>query len=303
MAYVVRKKIEVLDCAAGNTVSEYPDMKCLTARLAVGGHHPKLSLPICVYQFGGGVSNFFLRDVYWEAQQVAAVVRLLLADRRLQFVDIGANIGTYSLAAAHAGVRVVAVEPGCENRRRLARSICLGNIGQQVTVVRAAISNRRTSARLKNSAAAGNTGNAHLMMNASCGDKCGEVVETMLLNDLLPLLQRSSSSLSSDGRPAAILKIDIEGHEVQAFDPRTASNFFELIDVPVIYIEWHPRTPTNTNDGRHIVTDKDDLERMVTFLRLRGYVDEAGKDIDAHFRAGHHNFVMAQANLTTRNRS
>ena len=121
----------------------------------------------------------------------------------------------------------------------------------------------------------GNVGNAHLMINTSCGEDCGEVVRTVLLDDLLPFLLHASE----ERRPKAIVKNDIEGHQVQAFDSRTSSTFFDHVDVRAIYFEWHPRTPTFTNDGGVIVSVQANVERMVDFLRHQGYVDRDGKDI------------------------
>jgi len=47
------------------------------------------------------VSNSINVGSYWESGEVTRFLRLLRADDRLQFIDIGANIGLYTLPAAH----------------------------------------------------------------------------------------------------------------------------------------------------------------------------------------------------------
>lgn len=84
-----------------------------------------IPIPICTYAVDADpmVSAYVQRGLYWEPDRVASVVAML---RRLSeaaaltavtssemqttaevgFVDLGANIGAYSLAAAHSGYRV-----------------------------------------------------------------------------------------------------------------------------------------------------------------------------------------------------
>ena len=72
------------------------------------------------------------------------------------------------------------------------------------------------------------------------GSKCKSTVEgnpdcvtlsqtkTVLLNDLLPLMRSK----------AALLKVDVEGHEINVFTESSAGQFFDQIDVPVVCMEW-----------------------------------------------------------------
>jgi len=52
-------------------------------------------------------------------------------------------------------------------------------------------------------------------------------VETVLLDDLVPLMRS----------PAALLKVDVEGHEVNVFDESSAGQFFNQIDVRLVFME------------------------------------------------------------------
>jgi len=86
---------------------------------------------------------------YWELSSVQYLMDCLKEDERLEFIDIGANIGAYTLAVAHMKRRVVAVEPNQETLRRLSRSIYLGNVSEYVTLVSNAVSDRHTTVRMR----------------------------------------------------------------------------------------------------------------------------------------------------------
>ena len=51
---------------------------------------------------------------------------------------------------------------------------------------------------------------------------------TILLNDLLPLMRST----------AALLKVDVEGHEVNVFTESSAGRFFDEVDVRLVFVEW-----------------------------------------------------------------
>jgi len=56
----------------------------------------------------------------------------------------------------------------------------------------------------------------------------GSCTRTILLDDLLPLMR---------GR-RAVMKVDVEGHQPRVFTNSTAAKFFDLIDVPLLVMEW-----------------------------------------------------------------
>ncbi len=58
------------------------------------------------------------------------------------FIDIGANVGIYSLLAAKAGARVLAIEPQPVVFARLAFNIAAGGMGDRVTAVQGAVADR-----------------------------------------------------------------------------------------------------------------------------------------------------------------
>merc|ERR1719436_1287957 len=88
------------------------------------------------------------------------------------FLDIGANLGYYSLLFAHKGYKVIAVEPMTRNRRAIEASLCLNpDLRGRVTVIPAAlvapdeVAGRHCVIRSTNLAA--NIGNGYLKCGAS----------------------------------------------------------------------------------------------------------------------------------------
>ena len=86
---------------------------------------PKYNMTICIHS--GRKDKYISRTLdkgnMWEAAQVDTVRRWLLRDTSLTLIDIGANIGIYSLMAAGIGHKALAVEPMPQNFKLLHLSI------------------------------------------------------------------------------------------------------------------------------------------------------------------------------------
>lgn len=115
------------------------------------------------------------------------------------FVDVGANLGLYAHAAVLRGMRVVAVEPHpllARNLRRL--------FGRKVTVIHAALSDRPGRRSMYLPSHAGREldarGSLEVAANRGLAQREIEVESTTL--DALEL------------REVAVIKIDVEGHEL-----------------------------------------------------------------------------------------
>jgi len=74
-----------------------------------------MTFPICYYdrKRGDCVSKELMMGSYYETESVASFLRLLRRDRHLQLVDIGANLGVYSLPAARL-TSVLSSPPGAQ---------------------------------------------------------------------------------------------------------------------------------------------------------------------------------------------
>lgn len=119
------------------------------------------------------------------------------------FVDVGANVGVYSLlASAVEGVDVVAFEPSSDNRARLEENVRLNRLERRLVVIGAAVGATEGEAAFTTGLDTVN----HLL---EPGDSTGggtELVRTMTLD----------TALSTDVRGrVSLVKIDVEGAEAQ----------------------------------------------------------------------------------------
>jgi len=228
----------------------------------------KLTFPICIYdpKSDKAVSGGLMAGKYWEKKEVSRFLQLFRLDRRLQLVDIGANVGLHSLPAARV-TQVISVEPNWLSMARLAKAVYLdGKVSSNITLVHNAISNIRATLMM----GAGWTNQAHafLMNKTTCRGRCSTVsrTKTILLDDLLSLMRSE----------AAILKVDVEGHEDKVFTELSAAQFFNRIDVPLVFMEWNVVKEHSVHN----------VHRLINFFYNRGYTvfDTENERLTRHYR-------------------
>ena len=218
-------------------------VKCTTVAVM------KITFPICLYraETDSPISAYLLRGKYFEGDIVIRFLRLLRLDHRLQLVDIGANIGLFSLPAARE-TQVLSVEPNWHSMSRLAKAVDLGAVSSNITLVHNAISNVRTTLNMGVHQA--NQGHAFLINSTKCkvtlvGTRCNTLspTKTILLNDLLPLMRYK----------AAVLKVDVEGGEVNIFTESSAAQFFDRIYIPIVLMEFSFWRQYSVNSVNHFL--------------------------------------------------
>jgi FkbM family methyltransferase len=137
------------------------------------------------------------------------------------FIDVGANIGVYSLLAARLpGVHVVSFEPSQDAWHRLLENIELNGLSN-VTALRAAVTQRTGPVRITR----GQDTINHLVHHTASNERT-EIVSARTIDEVL-------KSLTSPG-PVALIKIDVEGSEVDVL----ASGSGALTrDTPALIVE------------------------------------------------------------------
>ncbi|XP_076441283.1 uncharacterized protein LOC143280504 [Babylonia areolata] len=158
---------------------------------------------------------------------------------RLSVVDVGCNLGVYTLAAASLGHTVLAVDPVRPNLRRLDTSLRLAQLRGRVTLLLNAVSDHPGPVRVNLNP--GNVGGSSVSelpeFEAEAAPpararaqqrrrRVPTVVWALCLNHLVPLVP---------GR-RVLLKLDIEGMEARAL--RCAAHFFQRLDVRAVLMEW-----------------------------------------------------------------
>ncbi|GMJ07484.1 hypothetical protein like AT2G26680 [Hibiscus trionum] len=121
------------------------------------------------------------------------------------FVDVGANVGMASFAAAVMGFRVLAFEPVLENLQRICDGIWFNRVEELITVFEAAASDRNGNitfhklvGRLDNSAVS--AVGAKLAFKSN--EEIAVQVRSIPLDEVIP-----------ESEPVLLLKIDVQGWE------------------------------------------------------------------------------------------
>lgn len=161
-------------------------------------------------------------------------------------IDVGANIGFFSVRFAHwvgpAG-RVIAIEPEARNIDSLRRRVARARLSDIVTCVHAAAAERPGELRLALNP--GHPGDHHLAEE-------GEPVAAVTLDDLA----------AHDPRPVTLIKIDVQGAE-----SRVLAGAHDLIKThrPALFIEVDEPSLTRLGSSRGELID------TLVALGYRGY--------------------------------
>ena len=127
------------------------------------------------------------------------------------FVDIGANIGYYSMMIAHEyrHARIIAFEPNPELYKMLCDNIKFNNLGKQITAIQAAVGDAAGSATLTFPGGDYGSGSINPQAQRQSDQQLRDI-------EIVPLLK----SLQDLGiAKIHALKIDIEGYEDKALMP------------------------------------------------------------------------------------
>jgi len=176
------------------------------------------------------ISGAFNRQGMWETEEVELIIDLIQNYPGGTFLDLGANIGTYSAAVASAGYRAVAVDPLDTNLAYLRSSVWLSGTKKYVRYIRNTVSDEFIRLYPFNGDPT-NEGGMNFVTKEKAetldADKIGEPVDSTTFEDIL----------STIGSGPVILKIDIEGYECKAL-MNYMTNPEKVLFVPYILMEW-----------------------------------------------------------------
>ena len=178
------------------------------------------------------VSHDIIHSGRWEHHLAVPMVSMLQTDPSLTFIDIGANIGAFTLEIAKLGRKTISVEPLVDNVQRLCCSVHKGKLGHLVTIVANAISNQHMQVTLgKDKDNVGGTfvnknnpvKKAQIVMTGEYSNP----VNTILLDDILGLPEKPQR---------VVIKMDVEGYEKFVLEGGTY--FFQQVFVKAVFMEW-----------------------------------------------------------------
>ncbi|KAG6723925.1 hypothetical protein I3843_03G226900 [Carya illinoinensis] len=180
-------------------------------------------------------------------------------------VDVGANVGIASFAAAAMGFRVLAFEPVFENLQRFCDGIYLNRVEDLVTVFGAAASDRagnitffKLVGRLDNSAVSA-TG-------AKMAFKSNEEIEVQVRS--IPL-----DEVIPESEPVLLIKIDVQGWEYHVL--KGASKLLRRKGRKAPYLIYE-------EDERLLQASNSSAKEIRDFLQTVGYSHCTKHGTDAH---------------------
>jgi FkbM family methyltransferase len=183
-----------------------------------------------IIRVAGGVlmeldtSDFLQRELYVFRDFEPAITHEI--KKRLKpgdtFVDIGANVGFYSLIAAQAACKVYAFEPAPKTRSILERNLRL-NGAKDVTAIEVALSDAAGEGELFLDAK-NNSGAASLRRSPNSGNSVSITLDTY----------DHFSAVNALPNPA-LIKIDVEGAELEVL--RGAAGLFQQSAPSHIFVE------------------------------------------------------------------
>jgi FkbM family methyltransferase len=145
------------------------------------------------------------------------------------FVDVGANVGTYTIWAAECGAEVIALEPAADTFRLLLENVALN--GYQVAAIQAAAGDRCGTARFTAGRDAGNR-----------LDPDGPVETRLVTIDSV-----------IGGRHVSGLKVDVEGFEIDVL--RGCTRALSERRIGLIQLEWNAMSQWALGIDRRPVAD------------------------------------------------
>ncbi|CAF1254687.1 unnamed protein product [Adineta steineri] len=148
----------------------------------------------------------------------------------MALIDIGANIGTYTMFAAALGRFVIAIECFEPNYVRVAKAIQIENLYNKVILIGNAVYSK-AGQHLTLTSDPGNIGSQGVKGVASKNQSLQDpyVVTTIRLDDILPIIKQT-------GFRSFVMKLDIEGSEYYVFE--SGKQIFDSVDIPIIVLEW-----------------------------------------------------------------
>ena len=153
------------------------------------------------------------------------------------FLDIGANIGTYTIPIANQGINVTCVEASLKNRMVLKENIRLNGLEDRFTLIPYGVADKEKYCTLFYYG--GNQGN----IEAKCDDE--KIDQNMLKNPNIHFLNRIHlKTLDSFlDRPYCAMKMDIENKEYYAL--KGMKNYFKKYCIKYILFECHSHSRVN----------------------------------------------------------
>lgn len=174
-----------------------------------------------------GVSKKIFKEGCWECKHLMSMMYALSQYPGAFFLDVGGNIGMWSLTAAAGGYQTITIEPFVENYKRICKSVDKNSFHDRVNLLSIAATAAPAMFRLE--VPDRNKGGTRVVVV--------EEDETLGTKDTIHGIPIDSLNLPLD-RPV-VMKLDVEGHELQVL--LGAKNFLQKSYIVYAMMELRPK--------------------------------------------------------------
>lgn len=220
-----------------------------------------------IYVYPDETDQYISRDILkmgsYEDYNVETIIKYMEKFPDAVFLDLGANIGSFSIPIAALGYRVIAVECLRSSVMRLCASMEAAKVTDKMTIVYNVMNDKHEKVSLKTET--GNIGMTYVV-NMTSGS---EPIDTILLDDLLEVFNLQQ----------VIMKMDV--HQYEDIVLNGGQMFFKKVKVEAVLMEFvHHQDDRYDNDGKFIVN----------FMSLHGM--EA--DVPEHMKLDYKNWITTE---------
>lgn len=187
---------------------------------------------ICLHDSRDAMSSVINKDLVWEEKLLTPLFGLLIRYPHMSFIDVGANIGSYTLFTAALGRFTLSIECFRPNINRIRKAVYMEKLQNNVILVGNAIYTQ-PGIYLKMKSDPYNVGSQAIIVDRNVNDSNHDdyIVKTMRFDDILPILKGKNVR-------DAIMKVDIQWSEV--FLCETGKETFDYVNIPIVLMEWDP---------------------------------------------------------------
>lgn len=182
---------------------------------------------VCIYksEINKDIFSALRKTRVWEANILQQVCETFTEEPYLEFLDVGCDIGVYTIAVANIGSRVVSTVVNKERLRNLEYSLQVNNLAQNVTLLWNAVSNETFTTRSTLKAPLDEPSKAITTVSAE-NDNTDNVPKVIMLDDLVKLFIDKK----------IFIKIGLDGQVWQVLTG--GKRFFRFVDVRYVLIKW-----------------------------------------------------------------
>ena len=88
------------------------------------------------------ISNYIIKYGYWEKTETEILYEIFKNNKTISFIDIGANLGYFSLLAGYLGINTISFEPIKSNYELFEKSIIDNNFSNIIKVYKFGLGDR-----------------------------------------------------------------------------------------------------------------------------------------------------------------